>query len=66
MKICKDNAEHYNWSEVCDGWHLVKREDLSVIHEKMPPHTSEIRHYHGKSRQFFFYFIRNGEIRIER
>lgn len=54
MKISKQHAEHYVWREVCDGWHLVKGRDLSVIHEKMPPHTSEVKHYHQYARQFFF------------
>ncbi|GMA49937.1 cupin [Alicyclobacillus contaminans] len=54
MKSSKQTAEHYTWGSGCDGWHLVKRENLSVIHERMPPGTSEVRHYHNRSRQFFF------------
>lgn len=54
MKINRDSAAHYTWKEVCDGWHLVQGEDLSVIAEKMPPHTWEDNHYHQKSRQFFY------------
>lgn len=54
MKINKANAEHYLWGDQCDGWHLVKTEELSVIHERMPPGTCEVRHYHQRSRQFFF------------
>jgi mannose-6-phosphate isomerase-like protein (cupin superfamily) len=54
MKISKNNAEHYTWGNQCDGWHLVNQKELSVIHERMPPQTSEIRHYHQHSRQFFF------------
>ncbi|MDQ1147647.1 mannose-6-phosphate isomerase-like protein (cupin superfamily) [Bacillus sp. SORGH_AS 510] len=54
MKISKHNAEHYTWGNQCDGWHLVNQKELSVIHERMPPQTSEIRHYHQQSRQFFF------------
>ncbi|WRU97856.1 cupin domain-containing protein (plasmid) [Priestia filamentosa] len=54
MKISKENAEHYIWGDKCDGWRLVNQNDLSVIHERMPPNTSEVRHYHTKSRQFFF------------
>ncbi|MFY0544103.1 cupin domain-containing protein [Brevibacillus sp. H7] len=54
MKISKHNAEHYVWGEQCDGWHLVKNGELSVIHERMPAGTSEVRHYHERSRQFFF------------
>ena len=52
--ISKETAEHYVWGENCDGWHLVKCADLSVIHERMPPGTFEVRHYHTKARQFFF------------
>jgi mannose-6-phosphate isomerase-like protein (cupin superfamily) len=52
--ISKKNAEHYIWGGICDGWHLVKQNDLSVIQERMPSGTSEVRHYHHKSRQFFF------------
>jgi mannose-6-phosphate isomerase-like protein (cupin superfamily) len=54
MKISKHTAEHYIWGGKCDGWHLVKNEALSVIHERMPAGTSEVRHYHETSRQFFF------------
>lgn len=53
-KISRETAEHYLWQEVCDGWHLVKRDDLSVIAEKMPPHTAEEMHSHEKARQFFY------------
>jgi mannose-6-phosphate isomerase-like protein (cupin superfamily) len=52
--ITRETAEHYTWGDGCDGWHLVKRPDLSVIQERMPPGTAEVRHYHAKSRQFFF------------
>ncbi|MFH5182082.1 cupin domain-containing protein [Paenibacillus sp. TAB 01] len=63
MKISKNNGEHYIWGEACDGWHLVKNRDLSVIHERMPPGTSEIRHYHVQARQFFF--VLNGTAELE-
>jgi len=52
--ISQKNAEHYLWGAGCDGWHLVKRDELSVIHERMPPATAEVRHFHRESRQFFF------------
>ena len=52
--ISKENAEHYQWGEGCDGWHLVKTNCLSVIQELMPPKTKELRHYHNSSEQFFF------------
>ncbi|AYV66115.1 cupin domain-containing protein [Niallia circulans] len=54
MKKSKSNAEHYLWGDNCDGWHLVKSQDLSIIHERMPAHTSEVRHYHQHARQFFY------------
>ncbi|MFE8702270.1 cupin domain-containing protein [Cytobacillus sp. FJAT-54145] len=54
MKISKSSAEHYTWGNQCDGWHLLKNDNLSVIHEKMPANTSERRHYHSKASQFFF------------
>ena len=62
-KIDISNAEHYIWGEVCDGWHLVNNEELSIIQEKVPPGKSEIKHYHNISRQFFF--ILKGEGTIE-
>lgn len=52
--ISKENAEHYSWGEDCDGWYLVRHPDMSVIHEAMPAHSQEVRHYHSYSRQFFF------------
>ncbi len=59
----RQRAEHYVWGQVCDGWHLVKDSKLSVIQERMPPGTSEVRHLHQKSQQFFF--ILSGEASIE-
>lgn len=35
--ISKDNAEHYVWADDCDGWYLVNRQDMLVIHEKCLP-----------------------------
>ncbi|WP_375468011.1 hypothetical protein [uncultured Nostoc sp.] len=59
--INKDTADHYLWGNNCDGWHLVKQLELSVIHELMPPGTFEVRHYHQRclrratpTHQFFF------------
>lgn len=52
--IMRETAEHYTWGQQCDGWHLVKNEMLSVIRERMPPGTAEIKHYHQQARQFFF------------
>ncbi|TXK71714.1 cupin domain-containing protein [Paenibacillus sp. N3.4] len=54
MKISKLNAEHYIWGDQCDGWHLVKNSNLSIIHERMPANTREVKHYHQHSHQYFF------------
>jgi len=53
MKISKENSQHYYWGDNCSGWHLVKSEKLSIIEELMPPNTSEQKHYHNFSEQFF-------------
>lgn len=57
------NAEHYVWGDVCDGWHLVRSEGLSVIEERMPPGTREQRHHHTAARQFFY--VLAGELTLE-
>lgn len=64
MKISKLTGEHYIWGTNCDGWHLVKHEDLSIIHERMPPSTKEVRHYHNRARQFFFVLTGTATIEI--
>jgi len=61
--ISRENAEHYVWGEQCDGWTLLQRQDLSVIHERMPAQTQEIRHYHAQARQFFF--VLSGQLCME-
>lgn len=48
------NTEHYLWGIGCDGWHLVKQDDLSIIAERIPAGESEQRHFHTHSRQFFY------------
>lgn len=63
--VDRKNAEHYNWKTVCDGWHFVKGEDLSVIAERMPPNTQEDAHYHHKSRQFFYILSGKAEMRFQ-
>ena len=65
MVVSIDLAEHYTWGEVCDGWHLLKREDMSVVHERVPPGAAEVMHYHTKARQFFYILEGEGEIIFE-
>lgn len=59
----KQSAEHYVWGSGCDGWHLVRTPELSVIQERMPPGASEVRHYHQKANQFFY--VLQGTLLIE-
>src|ERR1700681_1469943 len=65
--ISTKSAEHYKWGGPqgtdCDGWHLVKTAELSVIEELMPPGTTETRHSHVHARQFFF--VLEGVLNLE-
>ena len=47
-------AEHYRWGNASDGWHLLKRADLSVIYERIPAGDHERGHLHEFARQFFY------------
>jgi len=61
--VSRENAEHYTWGGVCDGWHLLKSSGLSVIQERVPSGGSEVKHYHEHSHQFFF--VLAGEATLE-
>jgi mannose-6-phosphate isomerase-like protein (cupin superfamily) len=61
--INRENAPHYVWEDNCDGWHLLRTPDLSVIEEYMPPGAAEVCHFHNKAQQFFF--ILSGEATME-
>jgi mannose-6-phosphate isomerase-like protein (cupin superfamily) len=61
--ISAANAEHYNWGEHCDGWYLVRSDELNIIEERMPPGAAETRHYHVRARQFFY--VLEGELTME-
>jgi quercetin dioxygenase-like cupin family protein len=50
----RQNAMHYTWGEACDGWRLVADPSFGVIEERMPPRTTEVRHFHRIARQFFY------------
>ena len=54
MVVSVKTAEHYSWGEICDGWHLLKREEMSVIQERVPAGGAEVTHYHNTARQFFY------------
>jgi len=61
--ISVKTAEHYTWGEGCEGWHLARTAELSVIEERMPPGTAEQRHKHERSRQFFY--VLSGALTME-
>ncbi len=62
------SVEAYGWGgadgNACEGWHLVRTKELSVIEERMPPGTMEVRHWHRSARQFFY--VLEGELMMER
>jgi mannose-6-phosphate isomerase-like protein (cupin superfamily) len=65
MVVSIENAEHYIWGEVCDGWHLLQREDMSIIQERVPAGGAEVMHYHTKARQFFYILEGEGVMVLE-
>lgn len=62
-KTSRENAPHYRWGQGCDGWRLADEPGLSVIEERMPPGTSEVRHHHERARQYFR--VLDGEAMLE-
>jgi uncharacterized cupin superfamily protein len=56
-------AQRYDWGDGCEGWHLVRVQNLSVLEERMPPGTSEQRHWHARARQFFY--VLEGVLTVE-
>lgn len=65
MPVSTENAEHYIWGDHCDGWHLLKRDDLSVIQERVPAGREEVMHYHATARQFFYVLEGQGTMVFE-
>ena len=63
--ISIQTAEHYTWGQGCDGWHLLRGHELSVIQERMPSGTSEVKHYHSRARQFFFVITGTLSVQID-
>lgn len=59
----EENVERYTWGDVCDGWRLLDRPDLSVIQERIPPGAGEVTHVHERARQVFF--VLRGQLRID-
>ncbi|HEY4327460.1 MAG TPA: cupin domain-containing protein [Mucilaginibacter sp.] len=65
MITSTDNAEHYVWGNQCDGWHLLKSDNLSVIQERMPPGTGEQLHFHENAQQLFYILTGTATFEIE-
>jgi mannose-6-phosphate isomerase-like protein (cupin superfamily) len=65
MVISIQNAEYYVWGEVSEGWHLLKRDDMSIIQERVPAGGSEVMHHHNVSRQFFYILEGEGAMVFE-
>jgi len=63
--ISIENTEHYLWGESCDGWHLLKRNDMSVIQERVPAGSAEVMHFHERTRQFFYILEGEGTMSFE-
>jgi len=59
----KRPVTHYRWGGNCEAWTLLENKDLTVKHEKMPPGSEELLHYHNRAQQFFY--ILNGKAIIE-
>lgn len=64
--ISRNNAEHYTWGNGCDGWHMVRVSNLSVIEEYMLAGASEMCHYHEKAQQFFFILAGQAVMKADR
>jgi mannose-6-phosphate isomerase-like protein (cupin superfamily) len=58
-----ETGKHYVWGENCDGWHLAASSNLSVIQERVPSGSSEVRHIHNRAEQFFY--VLNGTASLE-
>lgn len=63
--ISIENAEHYVWGGINDGWHLLQYDDMSVIQERVPAGGAEVMHYHNKARQFFYIIEGEGTMIFE-
>lgn len=60
-----EDAEHYVWGDINDGWHLLKRDDVSIIQEHVPAGGAEVMHFHNVARQFFYILEGEGTIIFE-
>jgi mannose-6-phosphate isomerase-like protein (cupin superfamily) len=61
--VTRASAEHYVWGDAADGYRRLNHADLSVVEERMPPGSREVRHRHGRARQLFF--VLDGALQVE-
>ncbi len=54
-----------NWGEGCEAWELFQNSELSIKEERMPPGTSEQKHFHKTAQQFFYVLSGKAEFHIE-
>ena len=59
------NAEHFTWGDACDGWHLLKQSDLSIVQERVPPGAGEVKHVHSRAQQFFYILSGSAVLELE-
>lgn len=58
----RHTVEHYKWGH-SDGWRLLDCPDLSVIQERIPPGSAEVKHLHRRAHQLFY--VLEGTIEME-
>ena len=63
--VSRSTAERYTWGAGCDGWHLVRRAETSVISERMPPDAAEVRHFHRAAWQFFYVLAGTATLEVD-
>lgn len=54
MVIDTNDAEHFVWGGVCDGWHLLKQPEHSIVQERVLPSAGEVKHVYSRKHQFFY------------
>ena len=59
----KETSSRFTWGENCHGWWLKREGFFTVIEETMPPGTSEKKHIHNLTEQFFY--ILDGTLSIK-
>ncbi len=63
--ISISSAPHYLWGDGCDGWHLLRQAELSIIQERVPAGKCEVMHHHKLATQFFFILDGEGVMQLD-